>query len=161
TKRRWIYLPPGTTIDTSDIDHWQFPMGTKFWKEFTRDGIRVETRYIVKVGPGTQTKDWFFVSYEWNATQDDTHQVIFGEQNANGTQHDIPSRMDCKTCHEALAPARILGFQAIQLDGATPLSLDQAASMGWLSDPPSGSSPHFPIPGNAQEKAALGYLHAN
>jgi len=156
-----MFLPAGTTIDTSDMDHWQFPQGTKFWKEFTRDGVRVETRYIAKVGPGTATKDWFFVSYEWNAAQDDTHQVIFGEQNANGTQHDIPSRMDCKTCHEALAPARILGFQAVQLDGAAPLSLDQATAMGWLSDPPSGSSQHFPLPGNAQEKAALGYLHAN
>src|SRR5688500_7153848 len=33
-KRRWIYLPPGTTIDTSDMNHWKFPVGTKLWKEF-------------------------------------------------------------------------------------------------------------------------------
>ena len=50
SKRRWIYLPPGTKIDTSDMDHWVFPMGTKIWKEFTRGGTRVETRYIAKVG---------------------------------------------------------------------------------------------------------------
>src|SRR5262245_21735632 len=37
TKRRWIYLPPGTQIDTSDMDFWKFPVGTKLWKEFTRD----------------------------------------------------------------------------------------------------------------------------
>ena len=36
TKRRWIYLPPGTQIDTTDMDHWEFPVGTKLWKEFTR-----------------------------------------------------------------------------------------------------------------------------
>ncbi|HEV7555815.1 MAG TPA: hypothetical protein VGO00_10190 [Kofleriaceae bacterium] len=161
TKRRWMFLPPGTTIDTSDMDHWQFPEGTKFWKEFTRDNVRVETRYIAKIGPGQQTKDWFFVSYEWNAAEDETTEQLFGVTNANGTQHDIPSQMDCKTCHEALAPSRILGFQAIQLDGATPLGLDDAKAMGWLSDPPAGSSPHFPIPGNATEKAAFGYLHAN
>src|SRR5262245_27296145 len=26
TKKRWIYLPPGTQIDTSDPDYWQFPV---------------------------------------------------------------------------------------------------------------------------------------
>jgi len=44
TKRRWIFTPPGAQIDTTDMNHWKFPVGTKFWKEFTRDGIRVETR---------------------------------------------------------------------------------------------------------------------
>src|SRR5437660_12456660 len=43
TKRRWIFIPPGTQIDTSDMNHWNFPAGTKIWKEFTRDGVRVET----------------------------------------------------------------------------------------------------------------------
>jgi hypothetical protein len=161
SKRRWAYLPPGTTIDTSDMDHWRFPTGTKFWKEFTRDGVRVETRYIVKFGPGDEPRDWFFVSYEWNLTEDATTAVTFGEMNVDGTQHDIPSRKDCKGCHEELAPSRILGFQAIQLDGATPLGLDEVAAMGWLSAPPAGSSPHFPIPGNANEQATLGYFHAN
>ena len=40
-KRRWIQLPEGATIDTSDMDYWQFPVGTKLWKEFVRDGVRV------------------------------------------------------------------------------------------------------------------------
>src|SRR5882672_4468441 len=61
SKRRWIYLPPGTRIDSSDMDAWQFPEGTKFWKEFTRDGVRVETRLLHKVGP--QAGDWVGVSY--------------------------------------------------------------------------------------------------
>ena len=29
TKRRFIYLPPGTQIDTSDMDEWTFPVSTK------------------------------------------------------------------------------------------------------------------------------------
>ncbi|HUQ06594.1 MAG TPA: hypothetical protein VM261_29025, partial [Kofleriaceae bacterium] len=37
-KRRWIYLPPGSKIDTSDMDFWKFPTGTKLWKEFSRGG---------------------------------------------------------------------------------------------------------------------------
>src|SRR5437763_6919526 len=45
SKRRWIYLPPGTQIDTTDPDHWLFPTGTKIWKEFTSGSTRVETRF--------------------------------------------------------------------------------------------------------------------
>ena len=46
-KARWIYLPPGTAIDTSDPDDWTFPVGTRFWKEFTFNGRKVETRLHV------------------------------------------------------------------------------------------------------------------
>src|SRR5450432_1007639 len=69
SKRRWYKLPPGTQIDTTDMDHWVFPVGTKFWKEFTRDDgmghdIRVETRLVMRIGPGDQQADWFYVSYQ-------------------------------------------------------------------------------------------------
>src|SRR5438132_1116401 len=64
SKRRWIYLPPGTQIDTTDMDHWLFPTGTKLWKEFTRDDangmpVRVETRLVWKQGPTNTIDDWF------------------------------------------------------------------------------------------------------
>ena len=45
SKRRWIYLPPGAAIDASRVDAWEFPVGTRLWKEFGYDR-RVETRYI-------------------------------------------------------------------------------------------------------------------
>jgi len=47
TKRRWIRLPRGTAIDARDPDAWVFPVGTKIWKEFSRDRRR-ETRLIVR-----------------------------------------------------------------------------------------------------------------
>jgi hypothetical protein len=34
SKRRWILLPPGRSIDASDPDAWVFPVGTRLWKEF-------------------------------------------------------------------------------------------------------------------------------
>src|SRR2546425_1198173 len=37
-KDRHLYLPPGTKIDTTDMDFWKFPVGTKVWKEFKADG---------------------------------------------------------------------------------------------------------------------------
>ncbi len=48
SKRRWIWLPPGTQIDASDPDRWQFPIGTRFWKEFSF-GERTETRYLERL----------------------------------------------------------------------------------------------------------------
>ena len=66
SKGRWISLPPGTTIDRSDPTEWIFPVGTKVWKEFSRDGIRVETRLFQKVQAGF----WVRATYAWNA--DDT-----------------------------------------------------------------------------------------
>ncbi len=175
SKRRWIYLPTGSQIDTSDMDHWKFPQGTKLWMEFTApdaygNPVRVETRYIVKVGPGDTVDDWFYVAYQWNPTEDDTIAVPDGVTDANGTQHDIPSRTQCKGCHENLQPTRVLGFGAIQLDEASPpsagdLDLDGLVAVRWLSvNPPGASSPHYPLPTDANDTYAtdaLGYLHAN
>jgi hypothetical protein len=167
SKRRWMSLPPGAQIDTTDMDNWRFPVGTKFWKEFTSGGVRVETRYIVKVGPGDDQPDWYYVAYQWNATQDGTTAVPFGVVDANGTTHDIPPRIQCITCHDNLKPTRILGFGALQLDyantNAGELDLDHTAAAGLLSAPPSGTSPHFPLPtdGTTGAQEALGYLHAN
>jgi hypothetical protein len=171
TKRRWMYLPPGTTIDTSNMDFWVFPVGTKFWKEFTRDGTRVETRYITKLlADDNAPNAWFYVTYAWDPTQDDTTMAppSTGIENANGTQHDIPSRANCKRCHEGIKPSRVLGFQAIQLDYASDkLDLDDLISMNMLSVNPAGAaSPHFGVPvtglpGSAVDRAALGYMHAN
>src|SRR5262245_15290995 len=48
-KRRWMRLPPGTRIDTSDAEHWRFPVGTRFFKEFSLDGVLLETRLIERV----------------------------------------------------------------------------------------------------------------
>jgi hypothetical protein len=78
--------------------------------------------------------------------------------NASGTQHDIPAQEGCTTCHGTMKD-RVLGFTAIQLSHSLPgVTLMQASSMGWLTHPPAGN---FVVPGDAIDKAALGYLHAN
>src|SRR5688572_22461093 len=40
SKRRWIRLPRGARIDTSDLDAWRFPVGTELFKEFWASGKR-------------------------------------------------------------------------------------------------------------------------
>jgi len=169
TKRRWIYLPPGTTIDTSDMNHWTFPVGTKLWKEFTRDGVRIETRFITKRLPDDDAPGaWFFASYQWDldATQATLADPTSGVENANGTAHDIPRRAHCRECHEGV-PGRVLGFEPMSLDYDAPegsLDLADLANGNLLSAPPSapaGDGPYFPVPGTDVERAAFGYLHAN
>lgn len=166
TKLRWMQLPAGQQIDTTDPDHWVFPVGTKFWKEFTRDSIRVETRLIEKVlaaeeDPGA----WLYVAYAWNPEQTVATRATAGVIDANGTGHDIPAPFACRNCHEGVRPGRILGFQALSLDFDAPvdsLDLDDLIAMQALSvDPPGAAAPHYPLPGGAVEKAAFGYLHAN
>src|SRR5262249_29697933 len=135
-KRRWLSLPPGTQVDTSDMDAWVFPVGTKFWKEFTRDGVRVETRLIEKLGPGD---DWLALPYLWRSDQSDADAAPLGANNAGGTPHDVPASNLCGACHGGRR-SFVLGFSAIQL---------------------SAPVQSFEVPGNDTERAALGYLHAN
>jgi len=165
TKRRWLYLPPGTKIDNSDLDHWVFPVGTKIWKEFAVAGKKIETRLIYKQLGDSAPAPWFYAAYQWNDAQDATVLVTMGVGDANGTPHDIPSRQDCKDCHERFRPGRVLGVEAIQLDYNAPanlMDLDDLIAGGKLTTPvPGAASPHFPLPGLATDQAALGYLHAN
>lgn len=161
-KRRWISLPEGTQIDTSDMDFWRFPVGTRLWKEFTRDGVRVETRYITKLGEDDATPGaWLYRSFAWNAAQDETTRAPdAGVRDANGTLHDIPSRSECQGCHENV-PNRVLGFGAMSLDGASPLGVAELVAMEALTAPPAEATPYFTLPGTEVDRAAFGYLHAN
>jgi len=157
TKERWAYIPDPSCdgpIDTSDMDFWQVPVGSRFWKEFTRDGERIETRLITRFGP--DASDFEFATYHWDGSGDAV-KISNGLDNANGTGHDIPPITLCASCHKS--DWRILGFSAIQLThgngGATMSSL---SADGFLSNPlPEGVT----IPGSQVEQDALGYLHSN
>jgi hypothetical protein len=156
TKRRWVELPPGSRIDTTDMDDWSFPVGTKFWKEFSRDGRRIETRLLVRVGPGAS--DWAGAAYVWDADQHDARLAPEGRRDADAAGYVVPSAAECNGCHGGRR-SHVLGFSAQQLaEPGVPLSLDALAQQGWLT-----RAPERPprIPGDETERAALGYLHAN
>ena len=151
-KKRFLYLPEGTQIDTSDMDDWQFPVGTKVWKEFGRGGKRLETRLLSKTESG-----WLRVAYVWNDAETDAVAAPRGATDVRGTEHDVPQRGDCDTCHDGRTDT-LLGVSAIQLahegSGTTLASLMAA---GLLTDPPASS---LALP-DTPEWNALGYLHAN
>jgi len=125
-KARWIRLPEGATIDTRDDDQWSFPVGTKFWKEFSFAGRRVETRFLWRA----QTDTWVFASYVWNDDQGDAVLApIEGVRQiadiGDGRRHSIPSVEDCHSCHES---GNVLGFNALQLStDRDPLALHAEA----------------------------------
>jgi hypothetical protein len=106
-KRRWLRLPPGTSIDKSNPDAWEFPRGTKAWKEFSRGGRRIETRLIERLADGS----WRFAAYQWN--EEGTRAALAPQAGVPALA--IPSRTDCLACHEG-APVPILGYSAVQLE---------------------------------------------
>jgi hypothetical protein len=123
-KRRWLYLPPGTSVAKSNPDGWEFPVGTRAWKEFSRPGGRVETRFIERSNDGS----WRFASYVWNAQG--TQAVLAPED--GDAKLGIPSRADCLACHDG-APVPILGYSAVQLERTIAARSDEERmALGYL-----------------------------
>jgi hypothetical protein len=174
TKRRWLYVPPGASIDASRADAWDFPRGTRLWKEFSFDR-RVETRFIERLADGS----WRFATYVWN--EDGSDAVLapaaglraLPVASAPGGRYAVPSQGDCLACHEGAA-VPVLGVSALQLspdrdplaphaDAVSPTDLRSLVARGWLRDLPHEllTTPPRIAAATPVERAALGYLHAN
>jgi cytochrome c553 len=176
TKSRWVYLPPGRTIDASDESAWNFPVGTRFWKEFAFNGRKVETRFLWRVS----NDRWIARSYLW--TPDGTDAVLAPLEGvpavvdvAPGRAHSIPSAADCLACHGS-SPTRVLGFNALQLSPdrdpnaihGEPLAPEMVTLETLLKERAlSGARPDIVSnaprikTGNADTRRVLGYLAAN
>lgn len=175
-KTRWVYLPPGTTIDVRDDTAWDFPVGTRFWKEFSFAGRKVETRMLWKA----TASRWVAVSYRWNDAQTDA--MLASERGEPGVValapnrgHSIPSTGECLACH-GVTRTEPLGFNPLQLSTdrdanaihgeplpATALTLRtlvderlvSPARRDFIDTPPRIRS------GSAQTRSLLGYFAAN
>ena len=155
-KRRWIILPESTQIDTHDMEHWRYPLGTIVVKEFSIDGVRLETRVVEKVAEtGRLKKDISLRTYVWNDAQTEAVLTQDGVVDVLSTTHNVPKQKLCITCHGG-EPGGVLGFSALQLSESG--TLKKLAKRGLFSDPPTKS---YRIPGNDVERQAIGYLHAN
>jgi hypothetical protein len=145
-KRRFMRLPAGARIDTSDMDHWIFPVGTMFWKEFAMAGKPLETRLIARTGAGP--RDYFMGAFVWNEAGTDARFVPDGMPNVLDSEHDVPSTKECGNCHNG-EPGRILGASAVQLAALPAQLLTHAPAKPYV------------VPGEEAYAVALGYLHAN
>jgi hypothetical protein len=173
-KTRWIQLPAGGRIVAKDADTWEFPVGTRLWKEFAFDGRKVETRMLWRA----RADRWTYASYVWNEAQTDATlapaEGVPGVAHvAPGKRHGIPSRDDCRTCHEG-GSSNVLGFSALQLstdrDPGAPhgeplqpgmVTLRTLVDDGLLDGAPGLFARAPRIPGDARTRSTLGYLSAN
>ncbi|UTW09652.1 hypothetical protein [Pseudomonas benzenivorans] len=175
-KRRWLSLPPDAAIDASTPDAWTFPKGTRLWKEFAYAGQPVETRFIERLVDGS----WRYAAYIWAANGEDAtlapaEGVTLAVAAAPSGRYAVPSRDDCRGCHEA-GPVPVLGCSALQLSpdrdglalhGATvetdPVDLEGLLRRGLLRNLPRDllDQPPRIAARSPTERAALGYLHGN
>ncbi|HEY8514045.1 MAG TPA: PQQ-dependent sugar dehydrogenase [Candidatus Binatia bacterium] len=165
-KQRFLLLPPGTSIDSSDPERWTFPVGTLVVKHFgyTRhDGTRreIETRVLQK-GP----EGWRFGTYVWNAEQteatlSDGRPIELAMSGVRGAvppsfTYEIPGVAQCRACHARQADV-VIGFEPMQLGLATVRALEDAGvlSTRHAAPPPTVAGADW------LHAAARGYLHAN
>jgi len=170
-KHRWISLRPGDAIDASDPDVWDFPVGTRLWKEFSFDRQKVETRYMERLADG----NWLFATYAWsddgkNARLTPDMGLKNAHSLAGGASHTIPGVYDCRACHLS-GPVPVLGFSARQL-GSSDLvglfnknseatALDTLVERGVFDNLVTLHMSATPTDASTLEREALGYLHGN
>ena len=169
-KIRHVVVPHGRQIDTSDGDDWKFPVGTLFFKTFTFEtaqGVRpIETRVIRGLEDG-----WEFAVYEWEPDGNDAKLLDIGwarpielpGRDGRTIRHEIPSRLQCRQCHEANTNF-IIGFSELNLNA--PLSgrsertqLEELHACGVLSHL---ATEPARIDDDAYGSASVrGYVHGN
>jgi hypothetical protein len=161
-KARWIQLPPGTQIDVTNPSEWTFPIGTKVWKEFSRNGKRVETRLFQKVDSGPPPY-WVHATYAWNADESEAFASNGGDITlaGDGGPYHIPTYSECEQCHNGRID-HILGFEQVSLGLADAgVTLSQLVSEGLIAPAPSQTSLTIGDDGTGVAAPAVAWLHIN
>jgi hypothetical protein len=168
-KLRQLVLPAGESVDTR-TSPWEFPVGTLLFKTFAfaddaaEDGLRyVETR-VLRRGE----ERWDYAVYRWRDDREDAdlldgmrEQRVEVELEGETFEHAIPSRRQCRACHES-SPSPVLGLDPLQLghdDGFGGRSAlerlhDEGALDRELEPPP-------PLADDERAEAVLGYVAGN
>jgi hypothetical protein len=158
-KSRYIHLPKGKQIDTSNPSAWSFPIGTQIWKEFQQNGRRAETRLYQKA----RSDKWNWTTYIWDkdgatAKREDNGMMM----PINGYNYEVPNKGTCNDCHDGSSDS-VLGFEMISLGlpNAEGLTLQRLVDQDLLSDPPARTSFEIGDDGTGLGRDVLGYLHIN
>jgi hypothetical protein len=150
TKDRFLYLPPGTSIDSSQRDAWVFPSGTLLFKTFSAPRVvdsgvtaaqPIETRVLRAIDD-----DWQYAVYLWNEAGTDAELADLGASHPVEVQidgerfeHVVPAKLDCRKCHEA-QPSPVIGADELRLSG--PYAEDGSAQLAQLHE--AGLLSHLP-----------------
>ncbi len=166
-KKRYVFLPPQSKIVQQNLELWNYPEGTKIWKEFASGERKVETRLLEKVG-----STWKVASFIWNTEQSEA--VRWAGQNGTvpvtvtideRTRHTVPSYSQCILCHNQRSLQQtepsgepVLGFTSFQL---TREFISDLVRSGSLEEPNIPWQRHRTYALSTTERDVFGYLHAN
>jgi uncharacterized repeat protein (TIGR03806 family) len=160
-KKRFIYLPPGTSATYHPHDVFAFPEGTVIIKNFYYPAdfrqpdsnlLLLETRLLIL--EGTQ---WKALTYVWNEAQTEAYLHIAGKTrtvqwvhydgSVRQVDYAIPNLNQCKGCHlrgNNIAPIGTLARQLNKTVGGRN-QLQVLAELGALKNlPPLPDIPHLP-----------------
>lgn len=184
-KKRFIYLPPGTSLTYTGQGAFEFPTGSAVIKNFfyfndatspDKGKKMAETRLLLRDNNG-----WKALTYIWNSTQTDADLEVAGSvfpvewKNRDGKQmhvdYVVPNTNQCKGCHSFDGKFVPVGVNAAQLNRNNQLQLwadsgrlsqlpDQAADIPALFDYTTIGDPGH-ADATLLEKGARAYLEGN
>lgn len=150
SKRRFIRLPEGTSMNFHDTEAWSVPIGTEIVKNFRAPNPKrlLETRVIKRTDTG-----WEAATYVWNRRNTEAILYPEGRQFEHFVQAEDtrkwsieiwhgPSSSECASCHTD-ASGYVLGLRTAQLndvDGEEN-QIKKFIRRGWVSDVPTDFTP--------------------
>ncbi len=185
-KKRFIYLPEGSSLTYKDGGLPEFPEGAYIIKNFyylhnesqPELGKRmIETRLLYK-----SAKEWKVASYIWDEAQKDADLALLGGEtevswiDKAGKKRDIlytiPDKNDCKSCHKYSGEVAPIGPKVRNLNRA---AIGQGEAIGqlqlweqkaWLTGLPADHAAIDRLPAWEDESQSLdnrarGYLEIN
>ena len=172
TKRRWMVVPNGETVTVKADGDFEFPAGSVLIKEFSLDGDRIETRFLVHE---EEEGSWAGYTYRWN--EDGTEATLVDEGGAlvgiGSRTWLYPARAQCSRCHTKAA-GDTLGPEVAQLNNpltyvSSGLRANQMATLehiGLLNMDAFTTRPYPALPAIRDSSASVAdraraYLHAN
>ncbi|HEY2368127.1 MAG TPA: hypothetical protein VGH87_17130, partial [Polyangiaceae bacterium] len=113
TKRRTIWMPPGTSATYDADGPFDFPVGTIATKSFGFSGKWLETRVLVRTASG-----WTGASYVWNDDQSEaTIQPGGGFYTTpESDAYLVPNKNECIKCHENTGAVVPIGLRADRMN---------------------------------------------
>ena len=187
-KYRVVFVPPGTQVQYSDSDPFNFPVGSIIAKTFalplnTGAEMIVETRLLIRRNSG-----WTGMAYLWAEDMSDATLALGGgavdavvqdpDGNEVSVNYRVPNANQCTNCHGVKAPgdetfknqpigpkARFLN-QPFVYNSGSENQISHWAAIGILAGAPAPqNAPRLPVWNDpldgSQEQRAKAYLEIN
>lgn len=147
-KYRYVFLPEGTSVDYTDVDVLDFPVGSVLVKTFAYGERYLETRLLIH-----KTDGWEAVPYVWNEAQTEATYAPVGARieiaadlaapGAPAFTYAVPNKNQCKTCHQTGDAVSPIGPKIRNLNHEGPYGLNQIvdwSARGLLSGAPENAA---------------------